>query len=42
MTKLTKKQAVKTMVDGFNAIKQSLIVKAYPYADGFDEITPKN
>lgn len=41
MTNLTKKQAVEKMVDGFNAVKQSLIEKAYPYCDGFDEITPQ-
>ena len=39
MKNLTKKQAVGQMVKGFNAIKQSLIAKAYPYCDGFDEIT---
>lgn len=41
MTNLTKRQAVEKMVDGFNAVKQSLIEKAYPYCDGFDEITPQ-
>lgn len=41
MTKLTKKQAVEEMVSKFNAVKQSLIAKAYPCCEGFDEITPK-
>lgn len=41
MTTLNKKQAVEQMVNGFNAVKQSLIAKAYPYCDGFYEITPQ-
>lgn len=42
MKNLTKKEAVQKMVGEFNTIKSSLIEKAYPYYDGFDEITPKH
>lgn len=36
----TKNEAVQSMVKEFNAIKYSLIEKAFPYGEGLEEITP--